>query len=240
MSLKRLVVSSVCLALGLGLIVTATGKSPGKKPAIFKVGNSGPWCTAFAISNTTAVTAAHCIDDPLTAQMGVIKIYDVDNTEVGVGGVRISKHPALDIASVTGDFKNYEHLPVATDQYELSPNDVYESCGFPLMVNKLICSKVHLKTIISIEGLTAVAGDGYMVYGMSGGPLFNKTKNMVVALNTGLIDRELLFSPFIRIEESVKVPQFGIFFRMHPNFRYGPVPESLRHLVDTTDMIGVQ
>lgn len=240
MSLKRLVVPAVCLTVGLGLIVTATGTSPGKKPAVFKVGNSGPWCTAFAISDTTAVTAAHCIDDPITQQMGVIKIYEADNTEAGIGSVRISKHPALDIASVTGDFKNREHLPVATDQYELSPDDVYESCGFPLMVNKLICSKVSMKSIISIDGLTAVAGSGYMVYGMSGGPVFNKTKGIVVALNTGLIDRELLFSPFIRIEESVKVPQFGIFFRMHPNFRYGPIPESLKSIVDTTDMIGVR
>jgi len=199
------------LALVLGLLLVVTVGSVFKhqvslKPATFKIGQERPWCTAFAISDTVAVTAAHCVVDDVTLTTDQITMFDQNDVAFGVGKMQLAKHPLMDLATVTGDFSNRRKLPVPTGRFELDPNDHYDSCGFPMMTKTLTCSHVKINSIFADGGFVGASGPGYMIFGMSGGPVFNTDKNVVVAVNTGLNGRELMFSPFIDIESQVAVP----------------------------------
>jgi hypothetical protein len=238
-------VSKVLVALGIGVVLVSVGKFVSKeaslKPAIFKIGGGRPWCTAFAISDTTAVTAQHCIADESVVSTGTIEMYEANNKSFGTAKVYRSKHPVLDIAMISGDFKNRQHLPISKDRYELEPSDSYKTCGFPLMVGNVVCSTLKVTgTLIQqdmFSALLTVTAQGYMVFGMSGGPVFNESKGVVVAVNTGIADRELLISPFIDIEEST-VPVIGSSFFRSRTGNTGITADMLHDLgITTLDLI---
>lgn len=199
------------LALIAGLLLLAAVGSVVKhkvqlKSATFKIGQKRPWCTAFAVSDTLAVTAAHCVSDEDTMVLGKITMFEADDTEFGTGDMQMSKHPLLDIATVSGDFHDRNKLPISTDRFELDPNDKFDSCGFPMMDSKLVCSHVFPQSMYADSSVVGIAGPGYLIFGMSGGPVFNTTKGVVVAVNTGLREREVILSPFINIEDAVSPP----------------------------------
>lgn len=203
------------LALVLALLLVAAVGSVVKhrvslKPATFKIGQERPWCTAFAISDTVAATAAHCVSDEQTMISAQISMFEQDNTPVGTVDVEISKHPALDVALVRGNFRNRLKLPVSSTRFELDPSDQYDSCGFPMMGKTLVCSHVFPKSMYAESGTVGVSGPGYLIFGMSGGPVFNLTTGHVVAVNTGLFDHEVILSPFVNIESYTMKPSIDM------------------------------
>jgi hypothetical protein len=193
----------LAVVLGVLLIVASASvlkQTSSLKPATFKIGQTKAWCTAFAISDTVAATAAHCVSDLDTTLRGQIDMYEANDQQVGVLDVEISKHPALDVALLKGNFKNRKHLSVSSDRFELEPKDEFDSCGFPMMGPKLVCSRVYPKSMYADPTVVGISGPGYLIFGMSGGPVFNLSTGHVVAVNTGLFEREIILSPFVNLE----------------------------------------
>lgn len=211
--MKKLVlaVGTIVGVLLVAAAVSLVKHTAALKPATFKIGQLRPWCTAFAISDTVAATAQHCVSDFDTILRGKIDMYEANDTKVNELSIEVSKHPALDVALLKGNFKDRFHLPVSHDRFELDPADKYDSCGFPMMGPKLVCSHVFPQSIYADASVVGIGGPGYLIFGMSGGPVFNTTQGVVVAVNTGLYQNKIILSPFVNLEAYTTPPVLDLF-----------------------------
>lgn len=166
----------------------------GKHHAIFQIignrGGRGYTCSAFAISDTQAITAGHCIDE-LYKQLIVRNSYGQDT---GVRAKAVSKRDnKRDYALLTGNFKDFEKFPITKD-FVIRRGSHYRSCGFAGGKLPPICTD-----------FTAVGswnfyygGMGYFVKGMSGGPLVDKN-GFAVGIISHVSGQHVYVTPLVGI-----------------------------------------
>lgn len=159
-----------------------TADNPAYNPIIKLLDHKGhAFCSGFVVDANYIVTAAHCLNDGgklSKEELGVMDDAGV-NTNTKAKAVGISSRN--DLGLVSGDFSNFKVLKVEFSHFGfLSSAPFYLMCGFPMGQKNLICNPFFPS---STSGF-AVVGAGYIVAGMSGGPVINSVTGEAVAVNS--------------------------------------------------------
>jgi V8-like Glu-specific endopeptidase len=159
------------------------------------------FCSGVVISETRIATAAHCVIGQVP-MMGIRllrnkilvasengKIITVANT----GGVE----PRSDQAVLVGDFSMIRPMKAITD-----PTEIAESfkrgnvvmCGYPYG-GKLYCNKLSNPTTDNFQ----FKGSGHLYPGMSGVPVIDAERGIVIGINTAVNAEWAIVSPLVEL-----------------------------------------
>lgn len=144
------------------------------------------FCTAFVIDPSFAITAAHCINDNGNLRknpMVVINDQGV-NTHVVVQAAGMATRS--DFGLIIGDFSSFKIQKTELKNFGFNDKDRFVTCGFPYGQKEMVCNDFHP---LSNE-VFAVTGKSYIVPGMSGGPVINKTTGAAVGINSYACDKD--------------------------------------------------
>lgn len=171
-----------------------------KEDATIRIGWKSTHCSAFVISDDTAVTALHCVFDPMLYLTGklpnTINLYGQDNEVKQVLDVVLPKGSSIDIAKLKGDFRAYGHLKYIPGKLDLSLKDSYKSCGYPYGTKYKYCMPINPKENM----MHLMKSKGYITFGFSGGPVINESSGTVVGVNTAIMDGFVLFTPLLGLD----------------------------------------
>jgi len=124
----------------------------------------------------------------ITAEGKVLKIQPV---------ALESEFSYRDFAVLQGDFSEFEKLPVAKS-VDLVPGDLLRSCGFANLKFPFACTNF---IALGNSGF-AYRGNGYLVKGMSGGPVIN-SKGEAVGINVAVSRDEVIMTPLVGILDAL-------------------------------------
>jgi hypothetical protein len=98
-----------------------------------------------------------------------------------------------DFAVLSGDFSEFEKLPLAKN-FDVVPGELLRSCGYAALKTPAICSNF----IALGNAEFSYKGNGYLVKGMSGGPVINSAGE-VVGINVAVSREEVIMTPTVGI-----------------------------------------
>lgn len=143
-----------------------------------------PFCSAFVIDRNYALTAAHCIDGTFGEMDGrPLQILDEVSNDTGVIAHPVGKNNRVDIGLVMGDFS--EFVPYRVDFYGFTPTNnagQYVTCGFPYLQNKVTCNAFIPSGNVGFS----LVGAGFLIPGMSGGPVIDTVNGVVIGINSAM------------------------------------------------------
>lgn len=171
-------------------------------------------CSSVVISDTTALTARHCIVKEFggATMFGFLPEVLFKSVKVlspkGVIKTKVYAHSSsmLDLAILKGDFKAVPKNVTlgsasALDSLFSRSFDSFQSCGYLLGLSKVYCA-IHSK--VSNTG-HFVESRGALFNGMSGGPLlwFDKGQAIVIGINSNIntLTLNTYFSPILSVEQ---------------------------------------
>ena len=231
----RLYISSLLL-IGLSFLAVAilmpgsllTGKDNVKKgiPQFGKIANQkismkaiikiakvddikDPFCSGFVIDENYIATATHCIKGSFSGPTSdKLAILDEWGNDTGARGMAVAVNDRVDVGLIQGDFKKFDRLKVNFYNYNVprSSLDVFSACGYPYLQNKLTCTYFFPQTNVGFS----IAGQGFLIPGMSGGPVINLKTGKVVGINSAMGDGYVYVAPTLGM-----LGAFGI----EPNWR---------------------
>jgi hypothetical protein len=102
-----------------------------------------------------------------------------------------------DFAVLSGDFSQFEKLPVAKT-FNVLPGELLRTCGYASLKTPAVCSNF---IALGNSGF-AYKGNGYLVKGMSGGPVVNGAGE-VVGINVAVSRDEVLITPTIGLFDTI-------------------------------------
>lgn len=142
-----------------------------------------PFCTAFVIDANYALTAAHC----LTNERGrlnkeTLKILN-EKDEVVTEAKAVGANNRMDVGLIKGDFNKFQIFLVDFYNFPLmSRAGKYLTCGYPYGQRHLTCVP-----FIPVQNTYFdISGKGYIVPGMSGGPMIDVANNIVLGVNVSV------------------------------------------------------
>lgn len=148
-------------------------------------------CSAFIISQSIAMTSAHCIIS------NMIQSLSNQNKTHFQGLQVVSKDIDRDIAILKGDFSKYKSFKLLLGKSGFEEfNKTYTTCGYPYG-GKLICNK----TMILSNQITEIRGTGIIMPGMSGGPVFDTETMEVYCVNKAVFQGFSSCAPLVNILE---------------------------------------
>lgn len=162
--------------------------------------NSDTFCSGVIASDTTLITAGHCVIGSMMYLMSGIKteIRRSDNKPTGIYATAGSASQQMDTGVMTGDFSSLFHMPVQTDPYKLydalQHTSYLISCGYP-MGGKLYCKRVTYISAAEFSWLVL----GQLIPGMSGGPVM-LPDGTVVAVNSAVDGGYSRIAPLIGVQ----------------------------------------
>lgn len=182
--------SAVLLAAGVIYQLDSTVTAPGA--ARISYPNSGGACSAVVISDTEALTAAHCMADTTVANgMYMVRpiVVPVVLHQDGKKALAILTYMSRirDLAVLKGDFRAFTRPPGIAGRTFMALGERYRSCGFPMGQKSLFC--IELGEYITSDIIMFVFKQP-ILFGMSGGPVYN-SQNELVGLNTAIYPREM-------------------------------------------------
>lgn len=173
---------------------TPTNKNAKIYPIIQLWKNNDGFCSAFVVDANYAITAAHCINDGYSLDKDPISIHDRNGKDTGVVAQAVALSNRIDVGLIKGDFKNFQTLKA--DFYGFTPTNKpgqYQTCGFPGLQNKITCTNF---TPLHNEGFY-IAGRGFLIPGMSGGPVYDTQNDVVIGVNSAAGSGVVLVSPLL-------------------------------------------
>lgn len=183
-------------------------KKPKVTDAIVRLVTRGAtFCTGTVLSNTTVLTAAHCVVEQREFSAPEIRknieIRPADNSAVGAFGRVTTVRYQLDQAIITGDFSEFHSLRFIPDVGALNTEAIKRSkltaCGYPLG-GKLFCATIYFKDLENF--MWKVKGET-LLPGMSGGPVLLSNGD-VVATNVAVEDDHSIVSPIYNLDDSIE------------------------------------
>lgn len=173
-------------------------------PSVSGDGKSHFVCSGVVISKTLIATAAHCLRGAPRDQP-ILEVRDMSDIPQKVEASLLALSEQADYALLTGDFGLFRTREVETDTETLENIFMNKdanliACGYP-HGGRLVCSKVSkIKRIIfSFSAL------GFLIPGMSGGPVINLANGKVVAVNTAMNDDRMILSPLFELFTSLEI-----------------------------------
>lgn len=151
-------------------------------------------CSGSAISDTYAITAAHCVQGVGGAMnTASIDIQDADSKETRTKARAVGMLKSQDVALLMGDFKKFRKIPMETDPRGwLAHRGPYISCGFP-GGDKAICTPFMPQG----NNQFLIYGNGFLYKGMSGGPVFDSQTGQLIAVNSRVNNQGASVGPLI-------------------------------------------
>lgn len=102
--------------------------------------------------------------------------------------------PDRDYGVLMGDFKNFEKLPVNLLSFNVMPSDTLRTCGYANGMAPPVCSNFVAAGNYNFQ----YTGVGYIVRGMSGGPVIDEN-GVVVGINTAVHENRVIIMPIMGI-----------------------------------------
>ncbi len=178
-------------------------------------------CSSVVISDTTAITAKHCVVKEFGGATLFGSVPEVLFRSVKLLGPKgkikakvYAQHSMMiDLAILKGDFRDVPKTITLgssslIDHYHPTSFDSFQSCGFPLGLSKVHCA-AHFK--VANTG-NYIESRGALFNGMSGGPLLllSNGKAYVVGITSNIhnVSLNTYFSPLLsaqQLEEYFKV-----------------------------------
>lgn len=151
------------------------------------------FCTGWVVDRRYAVTAAHCINKRGKIRLEPIKLFADTGEDTGITAQASDFDARMDLGLLVGDFSRIEPIRVnfVSEGFPRDPSIRYLACGFPLGQRKLFCSPF----IPTDSHFFAIAGQGHLIPGMSGGPVINQDTGEVVGVNTAVYKDKSIVSP---------------------------------------------
>jgi len=154
-----------------------------KHAAIFQMirtdGKPGT-CSAFVVSDEYAFTAGHCVhmtvqdvEGSVYAKPDIFIVRNSRRQDTGVRAVAISKsynakRHKFDYAVLKGNFRDFRKLKVS-GRLRLIKGENYYTCGYPAGKTPILCTNFLAYGPNNFEFI----GQGYVMGGMSGGPVID-------------------------------------------------------------------
>lgn len=162
------------------------------------------YCTGTVISDTTVVTAAHCILIEFMGMVAVrpdVEIRNTTNLDLGVHARVTYVTTQLDTAMLTGDFRQFQPMPHTSTINKLMDlqriGTEFLSCGYPLGGN-LQCTKTFYKQRDNFS----LRVTGLLLPGMSGGPTIDSDGN-VIGINNAVDGTDSIITPIYNVDFNI-------------------------------------
>lgn len=196
-SLGKCVFAALILFLGLLLVLPVSAKSVVVEPDLPKLGTppSDPqydpiiklaikddaFCSAFVIDANYALTAGHCIDNGFGGMLeDEIQIQLEDGTDSKITAKAVGINNRTDVGLIKGDFNKFQFLIVNFYTFPINVREGdYVTCGYPYGQKRLTC----VRFVPVNNSYFAIAGKGFLMPGMSGGPMIDLNTGVVLGVN---------------------------------------------------------
>lgn len=184
----------VLIAVGIIVAISRTSVKEVSSTGTVRISyQRGGACSGVVINKSLVVTAAHCVLEKTQTPYGIFMMPTQQKLRVHSGKTEVTVAIAYisfarDIAVLTGDFSS---IPPAMNDAGATPinlNDEYLSCGHPMGDRRIIC--VNLGKLFETDVQMGVF-KGLILFGMSGGPVFNNSTGMLVGVNTAIYPRNM-------------------------------------------------
>ena len=194
------------------LLSVAAKKASYRHPAIIRISDQNRYssCSAFVVSDRYAITARHCVYDPekmsfftfeAPTLLHKIDVVSGDNKTIITTDV-IPNGTRMDVIAIKGDFSKFHKLKVQNRTLFMLEEDAYKACGYPLGSAHLVCSNIRIKHNFTER----YAGTGYLIFGMSGGPVINTTNDIAIGVASAITDGFMVFTPVLVLEKMLGIP----------------------------------
>jgi hypothetical protein len=143
-------------------------------------------------------SARRFIDKLKKEQPDTFKVFNSLGKEVKIKVIAVdSELGHRDFAVLSGDFSEFEKIPLATS-FDVVPGELLRSCGYANLKTPAVCSNF---IALGNSGF-AYKGNGYLVKGMSGGPVVNSA-GKVVGINVAVGRDEVLMTPTVGLFDAI-------------------------------------
>jgi V8-like Glu-specific endopeptidase len=146
-------------------------------------------CTAFIINDEVAITAKHCLKEPVSANKlpsfdDILKskadqnhfaVYNSKGENTFVVAQFSSDYAHADVAFLRGDFRAFNKAPLHFTTFDTKKEETIWACGYAGGFDPPVCTNGTFKGTMMFMGAT----DAYVAKGMSGGPVLNKDGKVI-------------------------------------------------------------